>query len=143
LRGRREDRINGHCETCAAALSECVLAELRAGTPANLALAAGTTTLVDALKRGTTKEQVALLFKPEARRRIAQPPTTRSMWDPMLKPVQEVLPTAPSPDWLTMLLAGATAELPGLLSKMAEHPGAAEDQFAVPLYVLNYICKPR
>ena len=61
----------------------------------------------------------------------------------MLKPVQEVLPTAPSPDWLTMLLAGATAELPGLLSKMAEHPGAAEDQFAVPLYVLNYICKPR
>ena len=35
------DRINGHCETVAAALSNHVLAELRSGTPADIALNAG------------------------------------------------------------------------------------------------------
>lgn len=37
----RMDRINGHCETVAASLSNHVLAELRNGTPPDVALRAG------------------------------------------------------------------------------------------------------
>ena len=136
-----QDRIDGHCETCAAALSEQVLAQLELGAvPPEEALAAGTAAMLGALDASTTAEQVALLFGPEARMMRRAPAgasgrPARFMWSSAAR-VDDVLPPAAS-DFLTAMLAGATPGLPHTLRRMAEHTTA--QRFAVPLYVLNYI----
>ena len=91
-----QDCINGHCETCAAALSEHVLALLQMGTvPAEEALTAGTEAMIAALNAGSTAEQIALLFGPEARSRADDSRGRgRAMWssatcvDDVLPPVR-------------------------------------------------------
>ena len=122
--------------------------------------------MIAALEAGSTAEQIALLFGPEARSRADDSRGRgRAMWS-STAPVDDVLPpssqyaagwlsayvgkdlagvkqlaaeqaAAGAPDFLTAMLAGATPELPIVLRKMAEHPTAV--RFAVPLYVLNYI----
>lgn len=140
-----KNKLDGHCETVAASCAEQVIATLRGDSSPEQALRTAFDAMVEALKAADIREQVALLFEPEARKMKSEErfweACGRAMWDPLLPDVDAL----PGPEkWLVSLTAGATEQWPTLLRQVAEHvpaagsPGA-DGVFALPLYVVNYV----
>jgi hypothetical protein len=137
-----EDMINGHCETCAIALSAAVVTALHGGSKGRDAMLIGYNSLHNTLRQSSISQQIETLFAAERRSLLASD-TNRQflMWQPLLGVASKCWPTD-SIDPETVLCAGIGTAAATAISEAARQTQlrSGNAQIAtLPLYTLNYI----
>ena len=145
-----EDQWNGHCETCAVAVSEHVLAALRGAPPPadpGAVLAAAYADFRARLAGLDWDGQVAALFAAERRARSGAAGRSRAMWAPLLAAgsagFDGAADAAAVPGAVALavreFLAGGEALPRRLQAAAAAALGSGDGLACVPVYLLNYI----